>query len=149
MNICRIIGLALFAMHLLFFSLCYANKISPQCKASTFSDNTFTKNVDAFSVYEEVYLKIYCKGLSQGEHQINTEWIDNEGGLQRSDSHKFLLKKLQDYTCFFRFKLMPKSTLAQMFTGKDFDDEQYGKWAVMTYIDNYQIGRNEFSLDDQ
>lgn len=148
MNICRIIGLALFAIHLLFCSLCYANTLSPQCKASTFSDNTFTEKADVFSVYEQVYLKIYCKGLSQGEHRISTEWVDNEGGLQRSDSHKFLLKKRQDYTCFFNFKLMPKGTLLQISTGKDFDDAQYGQWFVVTYIDNYQIGRNKFSLND-
>ena len=149
MNVYRIFGLLVSLFFLSIFCVCYANTPTPHCKASIFSDNTFTKNADAFSVYEQVYLKIYCNGLSQGEHQINTEWIDNEGGLQRSDSHIFLLKKRQDYTCFFRFKLMPKGTLAQMFTGKDFDDEQYGEWAVMTYIDKYKIGRNEFSLDDQ
>jgi hypothetical protein len=99
-------------------------------------------------VYEQVYLKIYCKDLSQGEHQISTEWVDNEGGLQRSDIHKFLLTKQQDYTCFFHFKLMPKGSLLRMISGNDFDDEQYGQWAVLTYIDNHQIGRNEFSYND-
>ena len=149
MKISRVLAVLVHILSLLIHSLCYANTLSPQCQASTFSDNTFTEKTDEFSVYEQVYLKIYCLGLSQGEHHINTEWIDNEGGLQRSDSHKFILKKRQDYTCFVNFKLMPKGTLLQMSTGKDFNDEQYGQWSVVTYIDNYQIGRNEFSLDDQ
>ncbi len=149
MKIFSVLAVLVHILPLLICSLCHANTLSSQCEASTFSDNTFTKKADVFSVYEQVYLKIYCKGLSQGEHQISTEWIDNEGGLQRSGSHQFLLKKRQDYTCFFNFKLMPKGTLLQMSTGKDFDDAQYGQWSVMTYIDNYQIGRNEFSLNDQ
>jgi hypothetical protein len=130
------------------YSFCFASTLSPHCKSSTFSDNTFTLKANSFSVYEQVYLKIYCEGLSQGEHRINTEWIDNQGGLQRSDSHIFLLKKRQDYSCFFQFKLMPKGSLLRMLSGNDFDDEQYGQWAVLIYVDNHQIGRNEFSLND-
>ena len=148
MCIYSVLGLIIPIMCLANYSVCSASTLSPHCEAAIFSDNTFTKKTDAFSVYERVYLKIYCTGIPQGEHQINTEWIDNEGGLQRSDSHAFLLEKRQDYTCYFHFKLMPKGSLLQMLSGKDFDDEQYGQWAVLTYIDNHQIGRNEFSLND-
>ena len=144
----RTLGLAVSLSYLTSYGICFAGAPSSPCKATTFSNNTFTQTADTFNVYEQVYLKIYCKDLSQGEHQISTEWVDNEGGLQRSDTHKFLLTKQQDYTCFFHFKLMPKGSLLRMISGKDFDDEQYGQWAVVTYIDNHQIGRKEFSYND-
>ena len=143
-----ILGLVVPIIFLTNYSACSSIALSPLCVASTFSDSTFTNKADSFSVYEQVYLKIYCKGLSQGEHQINTEWIDNEGGLQRADSHVFLINKQQDYSCFFQFKLMPKGSLLRMLSGNDFDDEQYGQWTVLIYVDNHQIGRNEFSLND-
>ena len=148
MRIYRALELVIPILCLANFSVCYAGAISPHCESATFSDNTFTKKRDSFSVYEQVFLKIYCTGISKGEHQINTEWIDNEGGLQRSVGHVFQLKKRQDYSCFFQFKLMPKGSLLRMLSGKDFDDEQYGRWTVLIYVDNHQIGRNEFSLND-
>jgi hypothetical protein len=148
MCIYRVLGLIIPMLCLSNYSACCASALSPQCEARTFSDNTFTNKAESFSVYEQVYLKIYCKGLSQGEHQINTEWIDNEGGLQRADSHVFHTNKQQDYSCFFQFKLMPKGSLLRMLSGNDFDDEQYGKWTVLIYVDNHQIGKNEFFLND-
>ena len=93
-------------------------------------------------------MKIYCQNLKPGDHVISLEWMGAEGGLQRADNHSFKLTSAQDYSCFFTFKLMRKGTLLQMWSGKDFDDAQYGKWNVIAYLDNIEIERNQFSFKD-
>ena len=148
MNICRIIGLALFAMHLLICNFCYANTLSSQCKAYTFIDNTFTQQTDKFNIFQKVYLKIDCTEVPQGSHTISTQWIDSEGGLQSERSHTFAVGVSRKLAAYFSLKHFPKGSLSQMISGSEYEEEQLGQWKVITFINNDQIGVNHFTVTD-
>ena len=59
MCIYRVLRLGISILCLTNYSACCGNTIYPHCKTSIFSDKTFIKKIDVFSVYEQVYVKIY------------------------------------------------------------------------------------------
>ena len=129
-------------------ALANISDIAAQCKAETFADDTFKDQTDQISIYERVYLMIHCRDLAEGSYTINTQWMDEEGTLHTERASKFEVTSQQDYSAAFKFKQMPKGTFKRMSSGQDFEDHQYGRWSVLTYINGEKINRNYFTITD-
>ena len=129
-------------------SFSYTGEIGSQCKTETFKDDAFSFQSDQFSIYEKVYLLIQCKGLPEGAYSVYTQWMDEEGRPQTKRVHKFNVASQRDYSVAFKFKQIPKGTLRKLSSGQDFEDYQYGKWSVLTFINDDQVERKYFTITD-
>ena len=148
MNICRTIGLALFAIHIASCGVCGAQEVAPYCTSTIYSDTSFSQPADRFNIHDEVYLRVYCEALPKGTHKISTQWMDERGSLQSERVHTFKIGFPRGHSASFRFKQLPQGSIKRMTSGADFEDHQYGRWSVLTFINNEEIGRNYFSISD-
>ena len=140
---------------LLFFSFlltknkpCFSETLSSHCQASTYSDGAFTQKADLFSVSQKVYLKVTCKHLPIGTYTINTQWIDSKGGLQTERGHTFTIDSPKSYSAYFGLTHFPKGTLRQIVSGGEYEDEQYGNWSILTFINGENINKSYLSVTD-
>ena len=122
--------------------------IGNKCQTGMFTDEAFDKQIDRISIYERVYLLVHCESLPKGSYTINTQWMDEDGKLQNERPHSFQVVSEQNYSAAFKFKQMPMSMMNTMASGKDFEEHQYGKWSVLTFINSDEINRNYFTITD-
>ena len=146
MNIYRIVGIGLSAFYLTSYSVSFAQEVAPYCTSTIYSDNSFTQITDNFSIYDEVYLRVYCKALPKGTYKISTQWMDENGRLQSERGQTFEIGFPRGHSASFKFKQMPQGSINRMTSGDDFEDHQYGRWSVLTFINNEEIGRNHFTI---
>ena len=144
----RLILLLLSIACLTYNSFCLAQEIAPYCNSTVYSDTYFTQIADSFSIYDEVYLRVRCKALPKGTHKISTQWIDENGRLQSERGQTFEIAFPRGHSATFKFKQMPQGSIRRMTSGDDFEDHQYGRWSVLTFINNEEIGRNHFTIDN-
>lgn len=148
MHVYRLLGFWVFALCLANHSVCCAQEVAPYCKSTIYSDNSFTDVADSFSIYDEVYLRVHCDALPKGTHKITTQWMDASGRLQSERGHTFEIVFPRGHSASFKFKQMPQGSIKRMTSGDDFEDHQYGLWSVLTFINNEEIGRNHFTINN-
>ena len=129
-------------------TLCSSKDLASLCTASIYSDNTLTQRAERFSIYDEVYLRVYCKALPKGTYKISTQWMDERGRLQSERVHTAGIGFPRGHSASFKFKQMPQGSVQRMTSGKDFEEYQFGRWSVLTYINNEEIGRNYFTITE-
>ena len=144
----RLILILLFINCLTNYSVCLAQEVASYCKSTVYSDNSFTQIADSFSIYDEVYLRVRCEVLPKGTHIISTQWIDEHGRLQSERGQTFEIGFPRGHSASFKFKQMPQGSIKRMTSGDDFEDHQYGRWSVLTFINNEEIGRNHFTINN-
>ena len=143
-----IISLLLASFALTSTALGSTNGLGSQCRTGMFTDDTFSEQTDLINIHERVFLLVNCKSLPEGSYTISTQWMDEEGKLHTERPHSFKVASQQDYSAAFKFKQMPKGMLKTMSSGQDFEEHQYGKWSVMTFINTDEINRNYFTITD-
>jgi hypothetical protein len=116
------------------------------CISGVYSNNTFLEKSATFYAFDNVYLKFECSNLTPGNYNLNLEWINPKGILQKNSSHSFIIDSNQNYVMHFSFRLNQNGVFSQIFTGEEFAEEQYGKWKVISYLDNHRIGENQFHI---
>ena len=116
------------------------------CRTDLFADRELSTRIDQFSVYDTVFLEVHCEVLIRDTYVISTQWMDETGNLQAERNHKFMLGFPRPYSAIFKFRQMPKGTLKAMSSGDDFDEHQYGKWSVLSFINGEEIDRTYFTI---
>ena len=116
------------------------------CDTALFADRALSTRIDQFSVYDTVFLEVHCQVLIRDSYTISTQWMDETGNLQAERTHDFLLGFPRPYSAVFKFKQMPKGSLKKMSTGDDFEEHQYGKWSVLSFINGEEIDRTYFTI---
>ncbi|MDB4516353.1 hypothetical protein N9089_01995, partial [Crocinitomicaceae bacterium] len=106
------------------------------------------EQTEQISIYERVYLLVHCESLPEGSYTISTQWMDEEGKLHTERPHSFQVASQQDHSAAFKFKQMPMGMMKTMSSGKDFEEHQYGKWSVLTFINSDEINRDYFTITD-
>lgn len=93
-------------------------------------------------------MKVHCEVLLQGEYYINTQWMDEKGMLRAEKEHKFKLGFPRSYSTVFKFKQMQIGSLNRLASGKDFDEYQYGRWSVLIFLNEEEIDRKYFTINE-
>lgn len=122
--------------------------LSDRCQSALFSDESLTEETEQLSIYSRLFLKVHCGLLPKGSYVITTQWLDEIGRLQAERAHKFKIGFPRYHTAKFKFKQMPKGTIRRMMSGNDFEKHQYGKWSVLTFINNEEIDRKYFTITE-
>ena len=123
-----------------------AELLSSRCTIAMYTNTLFQEPVNSFSIYQKAYLRVFCNVLPVGSYNITTQWIDGEGGLQAEHAQEFEINFPRYHASTFKFKQMPKGMVNRLFSGKDFEEHQFGRWSVLTFINNEQIGRKYFTI---
>lgn len=140
--------LLLFLICLTYSSVCQARSLASHCKSAIYSDTSFSQPADQFNIYDEVYLRINCEALPKGTHKISTQWMDEQGRLQSERVHTVKIGFPRGHSATFKFKQLPQGSIKRMTSGDDFEDHQYGRWSVLIFINNEEIGRTFFTILD-
>nr|BDD45865.1 hypothetical protein 14 [Desulfobulbaceae bacterium] len=136
-----ILALALIVMPL-------AAQATPVCKSELYADEQLTEATKSIHISERLYLLVKCKGLPIGENHISTQWMDEQGSLRVERTHTLDVKDEQVYGVAFKFKQMMNGTITSMSSGSEYDDNQYGEWAVLSFINSNQIAKDTFTIND-
>ena len=126
----------------------HGKSLSDFCIASIYSDKALSQLADQFSVYDDVFLRVSCEALPRGSFQISTQWIDEQGRLQAERAHTVEIEFPRGHSVSFKFKQMPQGSIKRVISGQDFEDYQYGRWSVLTFINTDKIGRNFFTITE-
>ena len=124
----------------------FSVEMNELCDTALYADQSLNNRIDQFSVYDTVFLEVHCQVLTRDSYTISTQWMDETGNLQAERTHDFLLGFPRPYSAVFKFKQMPKGSLRRMSTGDDFEEHQYGKWSVLSFINGEEIDRSFFTI---
>ena len=122
--------------------------VSDHCQSALFTDKSLSQETDQLSIYSRVFWRVHCDVLLRGEYIINTPWMDERGKLRTERHHKFHLGLPRSYSAVFKFKKMPLGSLNRLASGKDFDEHQYGRWSVLTFINGEEIDKKYFIITE-
>ena len=127
-------------------SPCSAESLASSCNSTIYSDSKLSQKTDTVSIYETVFLHIVCGVLPIGSYTISTQWMDEEGTLQSERTHNFQVEFPRSHSVGFKFKQLPKGSLKRMLASDDFEDFQYGRWSVLAFLNNEEIGQSYFTI---
>ncbi len=118
------------------------------CTGATYKNSDFDQEATDFSPFDTIYLLLDCTGLSPGEHIMHANWLHNQRGMIRSDSHTFTTEDGTKRGLYFWFKLSKKGPVASMLSNQDFHEQNFGDWTVEIYLDNTRVVERGFSIAD-
>ena len=118
------------------------------CTGATYKSSAFDQEVTEFSPFDTIYLILDCIGLSLGEHTMHANWLHNQRGMIRSDSHTFTTEDGNKKGLYFWFKLSKKGPVASMLSNQDFHEQNFGDWTVEVYLDDTRVVERGFSIVD-
>lgn len=122
--------------------------IGASCTGATYKSPAFDQEVTEFSPFDTIYLILDCTGLRPGDHTMHANWLHNQRGMIRSDSHTFTAEDGNKRGLYFWFKLSKKGPVASMLSNQDFHEENFGDWTVETYLDDTKVVERSFSITD-
>ena len=125
-----------------------APAMGARCSGATYKSPAFDQEVTDFSPFDTIYVILDCSGLSPGEHTMHANWLHNQRGMIRSDSHTFTTEDGNKRGLYFWFKLSKKGPLASMLSNQDFHEENFGDWTVEIYLDDTRMVGRRFSISD-
>lgn len=118
------------------------------CTGATYKSPAFDQEVTEFSPFDTIYLILDCTGLSPGEHTMHANWLHNQRGMIRSDSHTFTTEDGNKKGLYFWFKLSKKGPVASMLSNQDFHEQNFGDWTVESFLDDSKVVERSFSIID-
>ena len=118
------------------------------CAGATYRSPDFDQEVTEFSPFDSIYVILDCKDLAPGEHVMHANWLHNQRGIIRSDSHTFSAEDGSKRGLYFWFKLSKKGPMASMLSNDDFHEENFGDWTVEIYLDDARVVERRFSITD-
>ena len=118
------------------------------CTGTTYKNSDFDQEATDFSPFDAIYLLLDCTGLSPGEHIMHANWLHNQRGMIRSDSHTFTTEDGTKRGLYFWFKLSKKGPVASMLSNQDFHEQNFGDWTVEIYLDDIRVVERNFSITD-
>ena len=118
------------------------------CTGTTHKSPAFDQEVTQFSPFDTIYLILDCTGLTPGEHIMHANWLHNQRGMIRSDSHTFTTEDGNKRGLYFWFKLSKKGPVASMLSNQDFHEQNFGDWTAEIYIDDTRVVECSFSITD-
>ena len=118
------------------------------CTGATYKNSDFEQEATDFSPFDAIYLLLDCTGLSPGEHIMHANWLHNQRGMIRSDSHTFTTEDGTKRGLYFWFKLSKKGPVASMLSNQDFHEQNFGDWTVEIYLDDIRVVERNFSITD-
>ena len=118
------------------------------CTGATYRSPAFDQEVTQFSPFDTIYLILDCTGLEPGEHTMHANWLHNQRGMIRSDSHTFSTEDGNKRGLYFWFKLSKKGPVASMLSNQDFHEQNFGDWTAEIYLDDTRVVERSFSIVD-
>ncbi|RZW22873.1 MAG: hypothetical protein EX260_05005 [Desulfobulbaceae bacterium] len=118
------------------------------CTGATYKSSAFDQEVTEFSPFDTIYLILDCTGLSSGEHTMHANWLHNQRGMIRSDSHTFTTEDGNKKGLYFWFKLSKKGPVASMLSNQDFHEQNFGDWTAEIYLDDARVIERGFNISD-
>ena len=79
---------------------------------------------------------------------MHANWLHNQRGMIRSDSHTFTTEDGNKRGLYFWFKLSKKGPVASMLSNQDFHEQNFGEWTVEIYLDDSRVVEHGFSIAD-
>lgn len=116
------------------------------CSAEMFNEITFTEARSEFSPLDKIYVLIFCRQVSAGNHSIHVNWVHEQRGVVRSDKTVIEVAEPSDQTIYFWLNLLRRGPLASMLAGNEFYEDHYGIWVVEGYLDDQQVTATEFTI---
>ena len=132
---------------LLMCSSTYVNADTFDCNGLLYSDALFSEEKESFSIFDKVYLKITCNGLSAGNYNITSSWINSHGEIKRQNNHSFELLNASNHMSYSWIKLLRRGHFKRIITGQDFNVKEYGQWTVAAYMNGKEIVSKDFMLN--
>ncbi len=124
----------------------YGTAYAYECEGRLYDEPSFFYEKQELSIYDKVYLMIICKNLPRGNHELSVIWENPTGKVIRMDTQTFFVDEPGDRRSSFWLKLMKKGPFERSFTNTDFDRENYGKWRVISYLQDEIIITKSFTM---
>ena len=137
------INLLITALCSLFF---YGSAYAYECEGKLYDEPSFLDEKQELSIYDKVYLIIICKNLPLGNYELSVIWENPGGKVIRMDTQTFFVDEPGDRRSSFWLKLLKKGPFERSFTNTDFDRKNYGKWRVISYLQNEIIITKSFTM---
>ena len=119
-----------------------------QCSVTMYDDISLAEPVDTITIFQRAYLRVFCTILPVGEYTISTQWMDSYGKLQAEHSQRFTVRFPRYHASTFKFKQMPKGSLTKLLSGEEFEEHQYGRWSVLTFLNEAKIDQKYFTITE-
>jgi len=137
------INLLITALCSLFF---YGSAYAYECEGKLYDEPSFLDEKQELSIYDKVYLIIICKNLPLGNYELSVIWENPGGKVIRMDTQTFFVDDPGDRRSSFWLELLKKGPFERSFTNTDFDRKNYGKWRVISYLQNEIIITKSFTM---
>ncbi len=116
---------------------------------SMYSRRPFENEKYEFAPSDKIYISLVFPNLKAGDHNIVTHWKTPWGMIARKIVRETTLENdVERFNVYFWFQLVENGLFTEMFTGDAYKKKVYGKWEVLFYLNNEQIGRKYFVVAD-
>lgn len=118
-------------------------------RISMANQKTAAKEQYIFIPSERIYLAIELQNLQAGKHTLSAFWKRHDGKTVSFSSHDIVLQHFTSRRrTYFWLELMKNGVFTEMFTGKEYKDDAYGKWLVQVTLDGTVIANQPFEIRD-
>ena len=116
---------------------------------SMFNKKPFTKEQFTFIPSERIYLVIELENLPARKHWLSATWKTPNGKTASISNHELVLQEFTPWhRTFFWMELMKNGAFTEMFTGREYKADAYGKWEVVVTLNGTAIGKQHFEIRD-
>jgi hypothetical protein len=114
-----------------------------------FNKKPFIKEQYRFIPSDRMYLVMEFQNLDAGQHLVSASWINPAGkAISQTDHTIDLAEPAEKHRSYFWLELMKNGTLTEMFTGKEYKGNVYGKWEVQVHLNGNLVAKKYFNIQD-
>ncbi len=118
-------------------------------RISMSNQKTATQEQYIFIPSERIYLAIELQNLQAGKHSLSAFWKRHDGKTVSFSNHDIVLQQFTPWRrTYFWLELMKNGAFTEMFTGKEYKDDAFGKWEVQVTLDGTVIANQPFEIRD-
>jgi hypothetical protein len=125
------------------------DKGSSAITSAMFNKKPFTVEQNQFLPSDRIYLVMDLHNLGAGRHQLSAAWINPEGKTINTAEHTITLDVPEPrHRSYFWLELMKNGPFTEMFTGREYKKNVYGRWEVDIRLNGQSAGKHNFTIQD-
>lgn len=118
-------------------------------ETAMYNAKPFVTEQDTFLPSDRIYIVLELHDLDKGKHRLSASWIDPEGKTINTSEHTILLNAPESrHRSYFWLELMKNGPFTELFSGREFKGNVYGRWQVQIHLNGHPVSRREFTIQD-
>lgn len=114
-----------------------------------YNQKPFNKKLSAFIPSNRIYVVLELQNLQAGKHTLSATWMIKNGKTVSISSHDIVLQHFTPWhRTYFWLELMKNGAFTEMFTGKEYKSDVFGRWEVQIALDGTNIAKQSFEIRD-